>query len=139
MIRKNLKLFGFICEWYWKRFGKWLLIVCCLNIRVEVIFELKLVWIMVYMLWLRRRNEFKNYFLNRYELSVVSVCDVCWGYYYVIDWISFEIQMKRVLNWLEVKRNEFQFKIWKPDYDGQRECSLLLCVMIDVAGLIPNR
>ena len=94
---------------------------------------------MVYMLWLQRINEFKNYFLNRYWLFLVSVSDVYWCYYYVIDWLWFKIQVIRVLNWLEVKRNEFQFKIWKPDYDGQRECSLLLCVMIDVAGLIPNR
>ena len=139
MIRKNLKLFGFIYEWYWKWFGEWLLFVCCLIICIELIFELKLVWVSIYMLWLRRRNEFKNYFLNRYWLFLVSVCDVYWCYYYVIDWLWFKIQVIRVLNWLEVKRKELKFKFWKPDDDGQSEYSLLLWVLNDVIGSIPNR
>ena len=63
----------------------------CLIICVEMIFELELDWMMVYWLWLRSRNELKYYFMNRYLLSLVSVCHVCQCYYNVIDWFSFEI------------------------------------------------
>ena len=62
----------------------------CLIICVEMIFELEIGWWMFYWLWLCRRNELKYYFMNRYLLSLVSVCDVFWRYYWIINWFWFK-------------------------------------------------
>ena len=82
MIRKTSELFGFISEWYWAWFGEWLLVVYCLIICFKFIYELKIGRLMVCWLWVRRRNEFKYYFMNRCWLSLVSVCIVYWCYWW---------------------------------------------------------